>query len=1042
MRASTLTTEQSAIVDAGLDGPHLVNAGAGTGKTFTLVERAVALVHERGLSPEQILLITFTKAAAAEIATRIDAAFGTALVGRPTSGTFHSVAATLLREFAYEVGLSPDARVIDDARARGVFRRAIDDLRAGRLDVDLSAFPLLERPDTLESSLAKVALQLKQAGQSIDDFEAMALARAAELETIGFGAVFELGKRDKKPLDSSLRPNPPRTPEERYAEAARERLNVHVAAALFRRFDELLDAEALLTYGDALHRTIAMIEANPTIAERLRTRWHHVIVDEFQDTNPTQIAFLKAIFGDDLRPVLAVGDVRQAIFGFQGADPHGIIELGRQAGCTTFDLTENRRSFQPILDVAHHALSEFGGVPAELHRPLVAHRGTADGLQIHHQIFDGPDGLEREAAAVAGSVRDLVDRGTPARCCALLLRSRTRADVYADALRAQGLAVRLTGGIGFFDAPEIREAVAWLRVVDRPHDDGAIVAALQSASIALGDGAVAYLARSGSAARAALVDPIPEVFDTAERARLERFREIAAIACGLADVNLVSAVRTIIAAAGIELARIADPAALDQASANLEKLLRLAAELSQDRPLARVRDLVMEIDTRREHDADLPPAELEGDRVTISTIHGAKGLEWHHVFLVNCSASTFPANNRGDDTVARFDAQTGAFALKHEIGGRITLRWYLSTTEHDGTGMLVPKNDDGRMDEEFRLLYVALTRARDVVYVTGRKVRGNDSKCAVAVQKWLESSGLDPMSHHLPVSVTADQRERLAQPLPTAEAEMRVLERLTRVTVTAHVAPTRRGALSYSAMELHERCPRRARYHYVLGLPDLTDDAGAFKDSIDVGDGEPREARDPARYGRIVHKVLELDAKARIAGAERDLDRFVADAIEEESGTPGEAEAAKAAAIDARPFLDRYTPIAVEHRFDIGIADVQLGGYIDLLARDDAGRPVVVDYKTGRTPSEHYALQFALYRRAGIVELNEIPRTVLLRINPGDVHEDDITPATDAELEAAVIAAKSMESDEARPGIGCRSCPYAHDICRDAPAVTNDGGVL
>lgn len=1038
MTAPTLTAEQRTIVDAGLDGPHLVNAGAGTGKTFTLVERAVALVNGGHLVPEQLLLITFTKAAAAEIASRIDAAFGPAVPGRPTSGTFHSVAAMLLREFAYEIGLSPDVRVIDDARARAVFRRAFDELRAGRLNVDLSEFPLLERSDILEGDLAAIALQLKQIGQSVENFEATALARAAELETIGFGALVELGKRGK-PLSGWPRPDPARTPEERRAEATRERLNVRVVAALFRRFNELLDAEALLTYGDVLNRTIAMIAANPTIGERLRARWRHVIVDEFQDSNPTQVAFFKVIFGDDLRPVLAVGDVRQAIFSFQGADPHGIIDLAHQTGCTTFELTENRRSIQPILDVAHEALREFGGVPADMHRPLAAHRGDADRLQVRCQIFDGPDALEREAASVAAVVRDLVDHGTPARCCALLLRSRTRAKVYADALRAQGLAVQLTGGVGFFDAPEIREAIAWLRLLDSPHDEGAVVAALQSASIALGDGTVAYLARGGSAARAALVDPIPDVFAPTERERLERFRAITAIACDLADANLVSAVRTIVAAAGIDLARSADPAALDQARANLEKLVRLAAEISEDRPLARVRDLVAEIDIRREHDANLPPAELEGDRVTISTIHSAKGLEWQHVFLVNCSASTFPATNRGEDVVARYDEQTGALALKHSVDGRPTLRWYLTTVEHDDHGVRLPKTDDGRKDEEFRLLYVALTRARDAIYVTGRVVNHQVSSCAKAIQGWLVSLGRDPTAHHLPVPTAAAQ-EAPAAPRPATEApEMRVFARLARKAAAAQTVPTRRGALSYSAMDLYERCPRRARYHYVLGLPDLSDDAGATTAAFLADDGDAREPRDPARYGRIVHKVLELDARARIEGSERDLERFIADAVEEEDGTPQEAEATHTVVTAARTILDRYTPIAVEHQFTITIGGVQLSGYIDQLARDEEGRPALIDYKTGRAPAEVYALQFALYGRAGRAELGESLRPVLLRLNPGDVHEEKIEPASDAALEAAVAGATSMETDEPRPGPGCRTCPYAHDVCLDAPTQASEG---
>ena len=235
-----LTEEQRRVVEAPIDGPHLVNAGAGTGKTYTLVARTVHLVRA-GVDPRALLLITFTNAAAAEITTRIDAAFGVLEPRRPTCGTFHSVAAGLLREFAYETGTSPDIRVIDDGRARALFRRVFEEMRQGTLGLDLSAFPLLDRPDILERDLAGLALRFKQIGLTPDAFEQQALAHAADLERITFGGVKQL-RNDGAPRSGWPKPNPERTEEERRDEADRERRNARVVAGVLRRFDELLEA--------------------------------------------------------------------------------------------------------------------------------------------------------------------------------------------------------------------------------------------------------------------------------------------------------------------------------------------------------------------------------------------------------------------------------------------------------------------------------------------------------------------------------------------------------------------------------------------------------------------------------------------------------------------------------------------------------------------------------------------------------------------------------------------------------------------------------
>jgi putative RecB family exonuclease len=361
------------------------------------------------------------------------------------------------------------------------------------------------------------------------------------------------------------------------------------------------------------------------------------------------------------------------------------------------------------------------------------------------------------------------------------------------------------------------------------------------------------------------------------------------------------------------------------------------------------------------------------------------------------------------------------------------------TNVHDENGIVSSEKGSADYAEEFRLLYVALTRARDAVYVSGRRVHTRKSTpCSEAVRAWLTDCGYDLEHHRLPEHPPAEL-PAAGLDIDATMIEEALAARLARIETAERARPQRLGALSYSAMELQERCPRRARYHYVLGLPDLTDEAPTFRDAgADAASDStvPSEPRDPARYGRIVHKVLEYDMRARLAGADRDLAQFVADAVEEEEGTAEEARAALGAAEAARPLLERFRPVDVERRFTITIDGVTLGGYIDLLARDETGRLVVVDYKTGRTPAEHYALQFALYAAAVTEEFGEVPRVLLLRIGDETASEEAPEPATEAALRAAIASASTMESDEPRPASGCTFCPYAHDVCRAAPVLS------
>jgi RecB family exonuclease len=217
----------------------------------------------------------------------------------------------------------------------------------------------------------------------------------------------------------------------------------------------------------------------------------------------------------------------------------------------------------------------------------------------------------------------------------------------------------------------------------------------------------------------------------------------------------------------------------------------------------------------------------------------------------------------------------------------------------------------------------------------------------------------------------------------------------------------------------------------VLGLPDLSDEASFAR----LGDADTlTETKDPARYGRVIHRALELLTIRRISGDEFAPGIALTEALDEEEWEPSDDERQRARnAIDnAVVCLKTVAPIDAERPFEIDVDGVRLGGYIDLIARDNDGNPVIIDYKTGQTSGGHYALQFALYAYAVRAEFPN-PAARVLRIGADGASFEAIVPATEEQLRNAVASARTMESDEPRPGPQCTYCPYAHNVCAAAP---------
>src|ERR1700694_3365493 len=1056
---ATLSPEQHAAVHHPLGKPAVVDAGAGTGKTFTIVER-VAMLHEGGLlSADKILLLTFARKAAAELRGRI----AQRLHGvRPHCSTFHAFAWKVLSERAYDIGLSPEADVIEDVDARVIFRNVFREYLQ-RPNAPQCGFPLrLYNQEEVLAGLFGISQDLKQQGISIAEFRQRALAAADQFARIPFRVIrkpYKTKRHDKdlaRISDSDLA-----------REVAEEKARVETAASIFSLFEQHLAERKLLTYADILHRAEAAINANPDLQRELVERYPYCIVDEYQDTDLAQHRLLVAIYGSDLSRVMVVGDVLQSIYAFRGANPENIDLIKATPGAVAYPLVKNRRSLQEILDLAHATITRAHENAAR----LSGERGSADQQVIEvSSLWTGEKGEHLpadearivEAAAVRRQLAKLLDgkhmcenrdgTSTPltAKDVAILSRTKMNVQPVTEALLSAGIPFRLVGGVGFYDAPEIRDALAWVGLLADPFDAYAIARALQSPVIGLSDVAMTQIAHglqtdATALSRRVLVESLDAQTLTSpdSRERLTKFHDLVDALAPQAALPLSGALAAVLETTGLlEHWQTSTAPRAPQALANLAKLETLAREFAEKTPGAQALDFIEFIGELERVDYDEREADVTAeDVVTISTIHAAKGMEWPIVFVLG----VWPVAR--SQPRLRLDEQSGALLYAESPDGTRPFHYSVVDEGVDANGVVVDDEDEEKREqqaEERRLFYVALTRARDRVYVSG--LRGRPSK-----------ANSDGKPHEFLESVYAwfEQRAWVAdRPVPEEPVTLyRALvphdskarpssARLVPAEAARAVPP-----LSYSLVAGYERCPRRITYKLMFRLPEVMHPDSARRAQLGEEDaGESRVPEDSllkaGEYGSLVHKALELWGPDKRAGAAAASSAaYVEAACRFLDVSPVHAQRHQAESVLARVMQQfaGWTPLHVEAPFTLafGTEDSPLlvSGFIDLIALDEDGHVCVLDYKSGSIHDESYALQVALYQRAAELVYGLKDALGFIARVAGDSFSvepvDPVSPETLAQRILRVRHGLRHCNATPRAGAWCFQCPYRGAPCQD-----------
>jgi ATP-dependent DNA helicase Rep len=623
----------------------LVLAGAGSGKTRVVTAR-IARLLERGVSARSILAMTFTNKAAAEMHERVGKLIGQKSARELKVCTFHRFGLDVLGAETRALGLRGNAfAIFDQSDAIGAIREILRELRTGK-NYDVSA--ILSRISNAKNAFLDAEQWAEQ-------------------------------QRNSKGIDE-------------YDE---------ISMLVYPRYMAALRAFQAFDFDDLICEVVRLWQRRPDVLERWRQRYRFVIVDEYQDTNRAQLELLLLLCGEH-RNVVVVGDDDQSIYAWRGADVRNILDFEEHfSGARVVKLQENYRSRKPILDVANAVLERSN---ARRHgKTLLATRHDGDKVQV--VVCADPD---VEASFVATETQRLLEReAVRPKDVAVLYRSNLQAAAIESALKERQIPMRMIGGQQFFERKEVKDLIAYLRVALNPEDEMSLRRILNYPSRGIGDVAVAKLSAYATAHSTSLWVAVsrPHAIHDFSPAAMEGCRELLRIIEATRarfDRGEPSAAisRALLADAGFKEDITAGSASNNAAArrwGNLEGLLNVFNRRDEQGKGGRERFAeFLRLLALREDSGE----EEATDRVTLTTMHGAKGLEFPYVFVIGLEEGLMP-HQRSLSERAIDAAPSGG------EGG-------------DAGG--------DSIEEERRLFYVAVTRARDRLYLLRAKQRGSRGK--------------------------------------------------------------------------------------------------------------------------------------------------------------------------------------------------------------------------------------------------------------------------------------------------------------------------
>ena len=742
-----LNEEQQKAVTHG-DGPLMIIAGAGTGKTTVITKRIAWLIEQGKAAPENILALTFTDKAANEMEERVDVLLPMGYVDLSIS-TFHAFCEKVLREHGVDIGIPQDFTVASEVDGWLFMRRHLTDFK-------LDYYKPRGTPTKFFKLLLSHFSRAKDEGITpqmyIDHVEKQISSITAGSEEIFDGL-----------------------PEEERLEWMKHREVGHA----YKTYQETLIAEDALDFGDLLAYTVELFKTRPNILAEYRKRFTYIVVDEFQDTNSVQYELVKLLAAPK-NNLTIVGDDDQAIYKFRGAALANILTFRSDFPNTTkVVLVHNYRSGRSILDVAYSSITKNNPHRLEISEGLskqlisnIEHKGN-----VHH-IHAAT--LNDEVATVIETISKLHDEsGANWKDFAILARGNDHVDPFLEAFERAGIPYRFMALSGLYTMPIILDALAYLRVIAAPHDSPSLYRILSHPRLGLSQedltALMFYARRKGMS--------LFDLLTYADAARIsmvgrntiidlqQRIAELRNKAKRLPITELfVSMMKETGLLGDCQHASEMEQQELYRFLERFFNRLKRFVAMNDDATLPR---FIEEFDAERaagENGAVAQDPEEGPDVVSVITVHGSKGLEFRYVFVINLVEQRFPSVSRSQ----AIDFPTGL--MNEEIAG------------------------DDHVAEERRLFYVAMTRAKEGLYLMSAEDYGGARKRKV-------SRFLDELGYTNTVTVT--RPENIADTLalevgkkPTGDAAIHIPDKI-----------------SFSQIAAFSTCPLQYKYAHIIGIP-------------------------------------------------------------------------------------------------------------------------------------------------------------------------------------------------------------------------------
>jgi DNA helicase-2/ATP-dependent DNA helicase PcrA len=587
------------------DGPLLVLAGAGSGKTRVIAYRIAWLTGERGVSPRNLLAVTFTNKAAGEMARRVEALLLPVGLKAPLIATFHSACVRILRQHGRHIGLPPHFLIYDEDDRESLVKECMKELDLG----DRATTP------------GTVTQRISYWKNHMMDVDA---AR----------------QKSRGPWEEKI-------------------------ALVFGRYEDRMRAVGAVDFDDLLLKTVKLYEEVPEALAWYRGLWRQVLVDEYQDTNRAQYRIIQLLTAEH-RNICVVGDPDQSVYKWRGADIRNILDFEKDyPGTRVVKLEQNYRSTQRILSLASAVIDHNR---QRKDKTLWTENPEGDPPKLYRAWDE-----HEESNFVAQTILGLRGEGVPWNGVAVFYRTNAQSRVLEDALRRARVPYGIVGGVRFYERKEIKDALAYVRLAVNPADDVAFRRATQTPVRGIGPATLARLdeARAGRALLAVAAEPPAAITGKARRG-LEDF---AALIRGLADrrgaMTPPAFIDQLLDATGYrEALRVERSPEAEARLENLEELIAAAEDYMHADPSPTLEGFLDGIALM----ADIDELKDEGSRVTLMTLHSAKGLEFPAVFLTGMEEGVFPHARS--------------------------------------------MNDEDEIEEERRLCYVGVTRARERLYLS------------------------------------------------------------------------------------------------------------------------------------------------------------------------------------------------------------------------------------------------------------------------------------------------------------------------------------